>query len=162
MIATLVFAAAVAAASPCAGVKNPPLCFDLLDIYARDQAARGKNVKPADAKKIDASNRARVQSIVNQFGWPGKSLVGEKASAAAWSVIEHSDVATQRLYMDVMAEAVEAKELSPLLYAKAVDRLAIEEGNPQVYGTEPDKPTDDEEHVNDRRAKIGLPPLKVE
>ena len=162
MIATLVFAAAVTAATPCAGVKNPPLCQDLLDIYSRDQAARGKDVKPAAAKKIDASNIARVQAILNQFGWPGKSLVGEKASAGAWTVLEHADLATQKLYVDLMANAVEAKEFSPALYAKAVDRIALREGKAQVYGTEKDKPIDDEDHVNERRAKIGLEPLKKE
>ena len=74
MLATIVFAAAVAAASPCAGVKNPPLCHDLLDSYDRDQAAHAKTAKPKDAKTTEASNLARVQAIFNQFGWPGKSL----------------------------------------------------------------------------------------
>src|SRR5579859_4736227 len=135
MLATILFAAAVAAASPCAGVKNPPLCHDLLDIYTQDQAARAKNVKPKDAQKIDTANLRRVQAIINQFGWPGTSLVGERASGAAWSVIEHADIDTQKMYIDMMTQAAQEKEFSPTLAATAVDRIAIHEGKGQVYGT---------------------------
>lgn len=159
MLATLLFAAAVAA-NPCEGVKNPPLCRDLLDVYNKDQAARAKGAKPADVKKTDAANLMRVQVIINQFGWPGKALVGEKASGAAWTIISHADVATQKMYVDLMARAVDDKQLSPALYAQTVDRLAVKDGKAQVYGTQENAPIDDEEHVNDRRAKIGLPPLK--
>lgn len=162
MLATLVLAAAVATANPCAGVKNPPLCHDLLDIYTRDQAARVKNVKPKDARKIDTANLRRVQAIINQFGWPGRSLVGERASGAAWSVIEHADIDTQKMYIDMMTQAAEAKEFSPTLVATAVDRIAIHDGKAQVYGTDKNAPIDDADHVNDRRAKIGLPPLQKE
>ena len=162
MLPIILLAAATAAAAPapCAGVKNPPLCRDLMDVYNKDQAARAKGVKPTDAKKMDAANLIRVQVIINQFGWPGKALVGEKASGAAWTVLSHADADTQKMYVDLMGRAVDDKQLSPALYAQTVDRLAVKDGRGQVYGTQENAPVDDEEHVNDRRAKIGLPPLK--
>lgn len=170
MIVPLLFAAATAVAAshpPCAGVKNPPLCRDLLEVYDRDQAARVKGVKPQDAQKIDSANLARVKSILNQFGWPGKSLVGEKASGAAWSIIQHADLATQKLYIDAMTKAAEEGQLSPTLLATTVDRMAVREGKRQIYGTQfkesngelVPEPIDDEAHVDERRAKVGLPPL---
>ena len=166
MILALLFAAATSTAAtttpvqPCAGVKNPPLCRDLLDIYDRHQQALAKTTKPADAKKIDASNLARTKAIINQFGWPGKSLAGEKGSQAAWTIIQNADLATQKLFIDVMQEAADRKELSPALLAATIDRIAVREGRAQTYGTEPNAPIDDEEHVDDRRASVGLPPLK--
>lgn len=164
MIATLILAAAAATATaksgPCDGVKNPPLCRELLDVYDRDQMAHAKSTKPKQAEKIEASDLARVQAIINSFGWPGKSLVGEKASAVAWTVIQHADLATQKLWLDTMTKAVEAKELSPALLARTIDLIAVREGRPQTYGTQPNAPIDDEEHVDDRRAKVGLPPLR--
>ena len=159
MITALLLATAVAQ-GPCAKVKSPPLCRDLMDIYDRDQAARGKNVKPAEAKAIDASNLKRVQAIINSFGWPTRSLVGDSAAGAAWTVIEHSDLATQKMYIGMMTAATQDKEFSAVLLATAVDRIAIAEKKPQVYGTDKNAPIEDEEHVDDRRAKIGLPPLK--
>jgi hypothetical protein len=164
MIAAIVLAAVTATAPPakpalpCAGVKNPPLCHDLLDIYDRHEMARAKTTKPAEAKKIDASNLARTRAILNQFGWPGKSLVGEKASQAAWVIIQNADLATQKIFVEVMQEAVNAKELSPALFAATVDRIAVREGRPQKYGTEPNAPIEDEEHVDERRESVGLPP----
>jgi hypothetical protein len=154
MISALLFAAA------CTGIKNPPLCRDLLDIYDRHQLSHAKNAKPAEAKKIDDTNLARVKAIINQFGWPGNSLVGEKASAAAWTIIQNADLATQKLYIEEMTAAAEVKQLSPALLAATVDRIAIREGRGQVYGTDEKAPIDDPEHVDDRRAKMGLPPLK--
>ena len=168
MIVPILFAAAIAATPPpCAGVKNPPLCRDLLEIYDRDQAARAKGVKPLDAQKIEAADLARVKAILNQFGWPGKLLVGEKASSATWSIIGHADLATQKLYLDAMTKAAADGQLAPSLLATTVDRIAVREGRPQMYGTQfkevngewVPEPIDDEAHVDDRRAKVELLPL---
>ena len=161
MIASLLLAAAVSTTpKPCTNVKNPPLCRELLDIYDRHELARAKTTKAAEAKKIDAANLARLEAILNSFGWPGRNLVGDRASAAAWSVRHNADLATQKTYFDTMKAAADAKELSPRLIAATMDRMAVRQGQPQTYGTEPNAPIDDEEHVDDRRAKVGLPALK--
>src|SRR5205809_6277297 len=80
----------------CAGVKNAALCRDLLDLGDRDRIVRRKWLANrddaaviAEVRKVDAENLARVDVIINQFGWPGKSLVGIKGSGAAWTVIQH-------------------------------------------------------------------------
>lgn len=156
----LLFAAAVAAAPPCAGVKNPPLCRDLMEIGERHAAARAKNVKEKDAQKIDAANLARVQAIVNQFEWPGKSLVGEQASAAAWTIVDHASLATTKKYLPAMQKAADDGQLSRALLAATIDRIAVREGRPQTYGTQPGAPIEDAAGVNDRRAGMGLPPLQ--
>lgn len=175
MISALLFAAAVAAApNPCAGAKNPPLCRDLLEMYNRDQAVRKswiadpKNPKLIrEMETVDKSNIGRVKAILNQFGWPGKNLVGEKASAATWTVVHHADIATQKLYLDLMTQAADAGELRWALVAQTIDRIAVREGRKQTYGTQfhdaggvmiPD-PIEDEANVDERRAKVGLPPL---
>jgi hypothetical protein len=151
---------AAATAQPCAGVKNPPLCRDLIDIYDRHELARAKTTKPAEAKKIDAANLARMKAILNQFGWPGKSLAGEKGSQAAWTIIQNADLATQKVFLETMQAAADVKELSPALLAATIDRIAVREGRPQTYGTEPNAPIEDEANVDERRAAVGLPPLK--
>jgi hypothetical protein len=178
MIAALLFAAATAVPPrpphPCANVKNPPLCRDLIEIYDRDQAVRKKWIaNPTSAaliremETVDKSNLGRVKAILNQFAWPGKALVGEKASAAAWTIVHHADVATQKLFLDIMMTAANAGELRWALLAQTIDRIAVREGRKQTYGTQfhdaggvmiPD-PIEDEANVDERRAKVGLPPL---
>lgn len=178
MISALILAAAVTLpakpADPCSNVKNPPLCRDLIEIYNRDQDVRKKWIvdpmKPAlvrELETVDKSNLGRVKAILNQFGWPGKNLVGDRASAGAWMIVHHADLATQKLYLELMMKAADAGELRWALVAQTIDRIAVREGRPQVYGTQfreaggvmiPD-PIEDEANVDERRAKVGLPPL---
>ncbi|MBC8084517.1 MAG: hypothetical protein H7Z21_15070, partial [Hymenobacter sp.] len=40
--------------------------------------------------RSDATNLPRVQAILKQYGYPGKSLVGTPTNEAAWSVIQHA------------------------------------------------------------------------
>lgn len=40
--------------------------------------------------QIDSSTIKRVKQIIQQVGYPGKSLVGEPTNEAAWHVIQHS------------------------------------------------------------------------
>ena len=178
MITALIFAAAVTLPAktpdPCANVKNPPLCRDLIEIYNRDQDVRKRWIadplKPAlirELETVDKANIGRVKAILNQFGWPGKHLVGERASAGAWMIVHHADVATQKLYLDLMMKAADEGELRWALVAQTIDRIAVREGRRQTYGTQfreagglmiPD-PIEDEANVDARRAKVGLPPL---
>jgi hypothetical protein len=42
-------------------------------------------------QQADSTNLLRMKSIIKQYGYPGKSLVGEPTNDAAWHVIQHSD-----------------------------------------------------------------------
>lgn len=41
-------------------------------------------------QKRDSLNLIKVEEIIKQYGYPGKSLVGEPTNIAAWYVIQHS------------------------------------------------------------------------
>ena len=89
------------------------------------------------------------------------------SSGASWTIIQHADLETQKKYLDVMTRAVESGELEGALLATTVDRIRIREGQPQLYGTQfrevngemVPEPIEDEAHVDERRAKVGLQPL---
>ncbi|WP_350291371.1 BT_3928 family protein [uncultured Croceitalea sp.] len=84
--------------------------------------------------KIDSSNLNYVEKIITDNGYPGKSLVGEKAGVAAWYVIQHSNKIDE--YLAIMKQAAEAGELPFMLYAMMLDRYLTNQNKPQIYGTQ--------------------------
>jgi hypothetical protein len=185
LILVLLFAAAAAVSAEkhwipadpaklCAAVKDKTLCAALLSIRDRDQIARYDALNHPDDKsleevirKVDRENLERIDAIILEHGWPGASLVGEKASGSAWTVIQHADLATQKKYLPAMVKAADAGELAWALLATAIDRIQVREGKPQTYGTQfhqvngelvPER-IEDETHVDERRKKVGLQPL---
>lgn len=107
-----------------------------------DSIARAYNipVSSLDAflwKKIhyyDSVNIARVEQIVREVGYPGKSMVGEPANTAVFYVIQHSSKIDK--YLHLIQEAAEKGELPFADYAKMLDRSLMNAGKAQIYGTQ--------------------------
>jgi hypothetical protein len=158
----------------CAGVKDRLLCSDLLSMRDRDQSARRDQLAhPSDkevaaaAAQVDGDNQRRLDAIIHDHRWPSAELVGRKASAASWTIIQHADLAYQKKYVELMTEAANSGNLSWALLATTIDRIRVREGKQQVYGSQFHEvkgelvsfPIEDEAHVDERRAKVGLQPL---
>jgi hypothetical protein len=48
---------------------------------------------PASARRVVdlvRAHTARLRAIVSQYGWPGRSLVGEDGADAAWLLLQHT------------------------------------------------------------------------
>ncbi len=118
----------------------------------------------------DSLNLIRVTAIIDSTGWLGEEAIGRKANAALFLVIQHADARPdlQARYLEVMREAVKRGEAKPHQLAMLEDRVAVNHGRPQIYGSQIGwkdgkgfvKPIADEEHVNERRAAVGLEPLE--
>ena len=161
---------------------NEELAAELARMAAVDQRIR-KPLKEArtmvgqlDAKRameyerIDGENTERLRQILAEHGWPGKSLVGEKGAHDAWLIAQHADhdPAFQRQALELLREAVARGEARPRELAYLTDRVRVNEGRGQVYGTQmrPDEnglpvsqPVEDPERVDERRAEVGLEPF---
>ena len=78
---------------------NEELRAELLQMAKEDQETRDKllysgqlpknNYSPV-MKLIHEKNNARIKEIIEQFGWTGKSLVGEDGCEAAWLIVQHA------------------------------------------------------------------------
>jgi hypothetical protein len=119
-------------------------------------------------REIDEENIVRLVGIIEAHGWPGRSLVGEKGALAAFLILQHADYKYQKKYLPLVRTAVAAGELSPDNLALLEDRVLMNEGKKQIYGTQLQTnergvlelyPIEDEENVDKRRAQVGLPPL---
>jgi hypothetical protein len=121
-------------------------------------------------EEIHQQNATRLKEIISRHGWPGRVVAGEQGAFAAWRIAQHaiSDPAFQRSCLGLLEEAARRGDVSPQHPAYLLDRIRMYEGKPQIYGTQfmPNEDGDwvlwkieDEPHVEDRRAAIGLPPL---
>ncbi len=119
---------------------------------------------------VHRRNGDRLDQIVDAFGWPGFTLVGEEGADAAWLLCKHAIAQPdlQRRMLPLVELAVAQGEAPPWHAATLLDGIRFYEGRPQVYGTMWDWDEDgelrpwtieDEDGVDERRANVGLPPL---
>jgi hypothetical protein len=158
--ATLLFFLLFAALSAAAQTPgNPRLKQELDSIYATDQKwrsmlfnprqrfrpdslARALGVTkeslptyiPRQMMRTDSLNIIQMRVILKQYGYPGKTLVGEPTNEAAWYVIQHSDDIDK--YLPLIKKAANKGELPFYLYAQMLDRQLMREGKAQLYGTQ--------------------------
>jgi hypothetical protein len=177
-----VVGAALLLVSGCASTPPPaPQTFKedvaaaLMRLAERDQEARRAllaNPRSANAgakvQRIDRENTAELRAIVTQFGWPGRSLVGQRGASAAWLLVQHADHDRpfQKQCLKLMQAAPDG-EVSKQDLAFLIDRVLLAEGKKQRYGTQfkqtgrgvTPEPMEDEASVDVRRAKMGLSPI---
>lgn len=161
---------------------NPQLRQELLEMMVEDQAVRTGIAPPGDDRtteelfaawdSVDAANAVRMEGILDEYGWPGWSLVEEDGAEAAWVLVQHADMHLdlQKRALALLEAAVAAKDASPGDLAYLIDRVRVAEGKPQVYGTQvsigedgtitPRTPIEDEDEVEARRAAVGLGSLE--
>ena len=114
---------------------------------------------------VDSKNTARIKEIVAEFGWPTKSLVGEDGATAAWLLVQHADRDTkfQRRCLDLMKAAPKG-EVSSVEVAYLTDRVLVNEGKKQLYGTQfwfvdgemAPRPIKDRANLEKRRKAAGM------
>jgi hypothetical protein len=84
--------------------------------------------------EIDSSNIKRVEAIVKQYGYPGKTLVGEPTNEAVFYIIQHSTVIDK--YLPLVEKAANEKQLPFHLYAMMKDRSLMYNKKEQIWGTQ--------------------------
>lgn len=164
---------------------NFPLRDELLKMKELDQQYRieavetrrkyGSNAPEVEAVwqkqiAVDSANVARLEQIFQQFGWTGKSLVGENASNAAWLILKHAPLEIEEKYFPLLEEAANKGEANWNEAAYLKDRMLMLNDKPQIYGTQfyLDYETqrweiyqiDDSPNVDKRRDEKGMEPLE--
>jgi hypothetical protein len=146
------------------------MATELLAMAQVDQEMRTKAMKDMSQwdASVDRKNTARIMAIVREIGWPTISKVGTQASQSAWLLVQHATAEPEFMQrcLTLMRDA-ETGDVAPANMAYLEDRLLTVEGKPQIYGTqfrliagviEP-FPIEDPDHVDERRARVGLETL---
>jgi len=156
---------------------NPGLRSDLLNMEFQDQEVRSApaSTRPEDKarmdrwKQVDARNLERLRQILNEHGWPTRDLVGSDGVRAAWVLAQHadSDPQFQRRCLEQLSAAHARGQAPPQAVAYLTDRVLMNEGRPQIYGTQftsldgapTPHPIESPAQLDARRQKMGLPPM---
>ncbi|MFN7129761.1 MAG: DUF6624 domain-containing protein [Brevundimonas sp.] len=124
-------------------------------------------------KSMGALDKALLDELLTMVppeGWFKKSVYGEQAAGAAFLIIQHSDLENWRRFVPVLEPLVAQGEVDGQSYGLMYDRLAINEGRPQRYGTQMtckdgrwvvDK-LEDPERVDERRSAMNFPGTMAE
>ncbi len=120
-------------------------------------------------KYHDSLNLAMVTRIIDEKGWLGKDIIGSEGNNTLFLVIQHSNLPTMLKYLPIIRDAVKKGDASAGSLAMLEDRVNMFQNKKQLYGsqlvTDPQTgkyilhPIADPDHLDERRAKVGLGPI---
>jgi hypothetical protein len=114
----------------------------------------------------DSINEIDVTRIIDSHGWLGTNRIGELANQTLWLVIQHAPIELQEKYIPYLRTSVKNGESEGWYLAFLEDRIAMRNGEKQIYGTQSTfnkktgknhiYPIQNSDNVNERRKEIGL------
>jgi hypothetical protein len=157
------------------GMADDALAQELIDMTDEDRrlqpgALSDDLTAQLAHRRVTVRNGDRLTEIIDEYGWPTAELVGREAARRAWLVAQHADrqLHLQRRALALMTEAVHAGNGDVAQLAMLHDRILVNEGRPQIYGTQIAGiadgapvawPCEDPEQLDERRAEVGLEPF---
>ncbi|MBV8811902.1 MAG: hypothetical protein JO033_24795 [Acidobacteriaceae bacterium] len=158
---------------------HPDLRQELIDMRAGDARVREELVDSGELggayvprmEAVHVNNADRLKQLIDVYGWPDEEMVGKDGAEAAWLIAQHAigDPQFQRKCLALLQASADAGRVLRWHAAYLEDRIAMQEGRPQRYGTQwVDDPVDgrtrpwklaDSERVNQLREQVGLATL---
>ncbi len=117
----------------------------------------------------DENSSKYMKTLLDEYDWIDSHRFGARVSLAAWLMVQHADdhVELQQIALERMETYLENGGVDKGNYAYLWDRVAVNTGREQRYGTQPTwectpqgnltlQPLEDPDNVNDRRAAMDL------
>jgi hypothetical protein len=157
-----------------AGWPAPTYSPEILDLQKRltemlkvDQAARENTISLEKMMAVDAAHRAEVLRIHEKYGWLTIPLVGKEASTNYWLLVQHQDLALQKMVLPDLERAANRGEASKQNFAYLFDRVQLRSGKPQHWGSGASckngkpvlDPVDDPAGLEQRRKELFMVPV---
>ncbi|WP_095075001.1 DUF6624 domain-containing protein [Tenacibaculum jejuense] len=162
---------------------NQDLADELKKMAEIDQIAayipQGEYKKMSDEEwiffkdSVFTTHQKRIREIFDKNGFVGFDLAGKEGSDNFWLIVQHSDhnPEFQKEVLKKMKIEVDKGNAQPSSYGLLVDRVKLNTGEKQIYGTQVaynaktgqayPKKLADSSTVNSRRKAIGLEPIEV-
>lgn len=144
----------------------------LLDDARRLSKAQADALHEELAKVLHSvcdAHAKELEALLDRHEWIKISVFGFDADSHAWLLAQHADHRPdlQKRVLAVLERMLPLKETSGANYAYLWDRVAVNEGRPQRYGTQGSardglwtpKPLEDAAGVDALRKSVGLEPL---
>ena len=135
----------------------------LSEVYISDQKIRRENNLIKYAKE-DHRNQELIISIIEKCGMPTLNEVNQEQMDAIWLGLQHTEKKYRIKYFPLIEKAVKNGDLSKEQYALMKDRILMDEGKPQIFGSQIKNgklyDLEEPETVNERRQEMGLEPIE--
>lgn len=181
LLSFLISAVTIAQEAP----SNPDLSSYIDSLKKEDQSWRNRLTKKRNGRtdtlneqrlinEINKADKRHFPLIVQIFkdnGYPSYELVGKASAHHYWLLVQHQDahIQFQEKILEAMEELLKTDQVSKNDYAYLRDRVNINKGAKQVYGTQmklnDDKssydylPVIEPDSLDARRKSMGLPPI---
>lgn len=134
------------------------LLYRLNSLLEKDQKFR-KNLNDKNSinqNLVDADNIKEAESILEKYGYPGKSLAGEKFDYVIWIIIQHADLHYQEKHLPTIALAVEKGELNKISLKMLLDRIYHRKTGEQIFGSQVGVPFASDKTIEEVKLKYRL------
>ena len=130
---------------------------------ALDNKTKGQTFYNHIVYLIDFVNGERIKSLIKKYGYPKKSIIGEKTMRNFWLLIQHQDFSPE-----LQKNCLKNCDFEPRNKAYLTDRVLVNSGKKQLYGTQFYKnekgeivphPIQNEKNVDKKRKQVGLESL---
>jgi len=144
---------------------------DAVEAYQRSGSIDSFKVYEIIEHQTFARHIPILKEIITKYGYPTFEKVGKETSSYFFTLIQHSDtdIEFQSKMLALVKKQVTNKQVKGSDYAMLYDRVQINNGKEQLYGTQVDydgagnvfpKRLKDKENVNKRRSEFGLTTLE--
>lgn len=112
-------------------------------------------------RKSDKSNTKFIKKYLTKNNFPIVSKSGRKVADSAWLIVQHSnDIDLMKAVLEIMKTS-SIRDQNPNNFALLTDRISINLGQPQIYGTQFDQdfnlfPIFEPHNLNERRRALGI------
>ncbi len=122
---------------------------------------------------VFAAHQTLVIKVFDKYSYPGYDQVGKKGSNNFWLLVQHCDEQPkfQQQVLAAMKKEVDKGNADPVNFAYLTDRVRLNVGQKQLYGTQLAYNTDscqaiprllaDSLNVNQRRKSLGMEPVEA-
>ena len=134
------------------------LIYQLNELLEADQKFRNENFKEKlnVQTKADELNMIKAEETINKYGYPGKTMAGNKFDYVIWIVIQHSSLIYQEKYLPLIAKAIEQKELGKTPLRMLLDRIYAKKIGSQIFGSQIGVPFSDDKTIEEVKLKYNL------
>jgi hypothetical protein len=120
---------------------------------------------------VDSENGKQIKEIIAKWGWPKISDFGEYTAKNIWLLVQHmdTDIEFQKHCLVLMEKLLPFKEVRFVDYGYLYDRVQVNSGKPQRYGTQGEcvgkgnwkpKPIEDLKRLSTLRLEAGMPSME--
>lgn len=142
---------------------NFELIMQLDEILTKDQAYRkehgfiNNSVLVGKQRILDSENEKAVADMIQQYGYPGKTAVGEEWRDIACLILVHANsLSIQERLLPIIAKEANNGELSKSIVRILVDKIQLKKTGKQIFGSQSGIPFEEEVIIREVERKFNL------